>query len=91
MNPLHFPRWVIKIGILTYQKLLNPILHSIGGSCAGCRYTPSCSNYFLEAVEKHGALKGSWYGMRRICRCHPWGGSGEDPVPEKRSRNKNIY
>lgn len=46
-----------------------------------CRFTPSCSEYTLQAVEKFGLLKGSWIGLKRIARCHPWGGSGHDPVP----------
>ena len=47
-----------------------------------CRYIPTCSSYALEAVETHGAMKGSWLGARRICRCHPWGAHGYDPVPQ---------
>lgn len=46
-----------------------------------CRYTPTCSRYALEALRKHGPLKGTWLAVKRICRCHPWGGSGYDPVP----------
>ena len=46
-----------------------------------CRYDPTCSAYALEALDRHGAVKGSWMALRRILRCHPWGGSGYDPVP----------
>ncbi|HSM05427.1 MAG TPA: membrane protein insertion efficiency factor YidD [Longimicrobiales bacterium] len=51
-----------------------------------CRFTPTCSAYALEALESHGALKGSWLSVRRILRCHPWGGSGHDPVPPSHPR-----
>ncbi len=46
-----------------------------------CRYAPSCSTYAVEALERHGTLRGSWLAARRICRCNPWGGTGIDPVP----------
>ena len=47
-----------------------------------CRYIPSCSAYGLDALETHGAVRGSWLTLRRVCRCNPWGGHGYDPVPE---------
>ncbi|RYZ22483.1 MAG: membrane protein insertion efficiency factor YidD [Chitinophagaceae bacterium] len=64
------------IGLIRlYQKGLSPLL---GPSC---RYTPTCSQYGLEAFRKYGVLKGFWLTVKRIGRCHPWGGSGYDPVP----------
>ncbi|QEC53414.1 membrane protein insertion efficiency factor YidD [Anseongella ginsenosidimutans] len=61
--------------IRAYQLLLSPLL---GGSC---RFTPTCSQYGIEAIRKHGPFKGLWLTIKRIGRCHPWGGHGEDPVP----------
>ena len=49
-----------------------------------CRYTPTCSAYALEALEMHGGIKGGWLALRRIARCHPWGGSGIDNVPSRK-------
>ena len=48
---------------------------------ASCRYSPSCSEYALTAIKRHGAFKGGWLAVKRILRCHPWGGHGYDPVP----------
>jgi putative membrane protein insertion efficiency factor len=57
-----------------YQYAISPLLKP------SCRFTPSCSQYGLDAVNKYGAFKGSWMALKRIMRCHPWGGSGFDPV-----------
>src|SRR5690242_5288555 len=62
-----------------YQLLVSPVL---GPSC---RYLPSCSEYAAEAILRHGALAGSWFAVKRLARCHPWGGSGYDPVPGRRA------
>jgi hypothetical protein len=67
--------------IRLYQVTLSPLLG------ANCRYVPSCSQYMIDAIEEWGPVKGIWLGMRRISRCHPWGGHGHDPVP-KRPRRK---
>jgi hypothetical protein len=61
--------------IRAYQYLFRPMLGS------NCRFAPSCSDYALEAVQKHGAIKGGWLAMRRIARCHPYHPGGYDPVP----------
>jgi len=61
--------------VRAYQAILSPYLPN------SCRYTPTCSQYMVEAVQKYGALKGGWMGLKRIGSCHPWGGHGYDPVP----------
>ncbi|MDR2362392.1 MAG: membrane protein insertion efficiency factor YidD [Prevotellaceae bacterium] len=58
-----------------YQLCLSPLKPPT------CRFTPNCSQYALEALRKHGLIKGLWLSLRRILRCHPWGGGGYDPVP----------
>lgn len=61
-----------------YQLSISPLLG------AHCRHTPTCSHYTIEAIEEWGAIQGTWLGIKRIARCHPWGSSGYDPVPKKK-------
>lgn len=82
-------KWTICLLLRFYQRVLSPVIHFIGGPGFGCRYDPTCSEYFLQAVQKHGALKGSWLGIRRLARCHPWGGHGHDPVPDACSKDRH--
>jgi len=63
-----------------YQNLISPL------TPATCRYQPTCSHYTVEALQKHGLLKGSKLAIKRIFSCHPWGGSGYDPVPDKKNK-----
>ena len=56
--------------------------HLRAGRPSPCRFDPSCSTYALQALERHGALRGTWLAVRRVARCHPWGGHGWDPVPD---------
>jgi putative membrane protein insertion efficiency factor len=67
--------WPLRGLIRLYQVLISPLLGS------NCRFEPSCSAYAEEALREHGAFRGSWLTLRRIGRCHPWGGTGYDPVP----------
>lgn len=67
--------WLLVLPIKFYQKFISPL------TPPSCRFTPTCSQYALEALRKHGPIKGIWLAIRRILRCHPWGGSGYDPVP----------
>ena len=66
---------ILRFCVGLYRLALKPILPG------NCRYTPSCSEYALEALARHGAVYGGWLALCRICRCHPWGGFGYDPVP----------
>jgi putative membrane protein insertion efficiency factor len=80
--------WSFVIGVLTlairaYQLTITPAQVFLFGPAGGCRFTPTCSKYAMEAVRAHGAIAGVWLAARRICRCHPGGGCAHDPVPEK--------
>ncbi len=74
---------VLTLTIRAYQLVLSPAQNFLFGATSGCRFTPTCSQFALEAVREHGAVAGGWLAARRICRCHPWGGCGHDPVPKQ--------
>ena len=80
---------LVRFFIRAYQYTFSPLLSLIGGPGSGCRFTPTCSAYFLEAVETHGIVRGSWLGLKRLAWCQPWGGAGHDPVP-KATRNREF-
>lgn len=67
--------WLLCLPIRFYRRCISPL------TPPSCRFTPTCSEYALQAIMKHGPLKGLWLAARRLLRCHPWGGSGYDPVP----------
>ena len=68
-------KYPVLLAIRLYQKALSPYLPS------ACRYSPTCSVYSHQAVQRYGVVKGGWIGLRRLARCHPMGGKGFDPVP----------
>jgi putative membrane protein insertion efficiency factor len=70
---------VLRATVRAYQLFVSPLLPP------SCRFLPSCSEYAVEAIERHGALRGVGLALRRLARCNPWGGSGYDPVPEPRT------
>ncbi len=76
-------RWLLVGLIRIYQLVISPLLGQ------RCRYYPSCSAYALEAIQVHGALRGSWLGARRLARCHPWTDGGYDPVPPARKTTQD--
>lgn len=71
----HIIVWLLILPIRFYQIAISPL------TPAACRFTPTCSQYAIEALRRHGPFKGLWLAVKRILRCHPWGGSGYDPVP----------
>lgn len=68
-------RRILTGAIRVYQRALSPLTPGV------CRYHPTCSEYARRALERHGVVRGGWLALRRILRCHPWGGRGYDPVP----------
>ena len=79
---MNFAQQLLILAIRAYQRVISPVLSALGRPLGlGCRFTPSCSEYALEAVQRRGAWRGAGLAARRLCRCQPWGGCGHDPVP----------
>jgi len=89
---LNLAQHVLICAVRLYRWTLSPAKGFFFGPACGCRFEPSCSAYALRAVREHGALAGSWLALKRLARCHPWGGCGPDPVPAKPAgcRNRSI-
>jgi uncharacterized protein len=84
MNPA---QWFLVGLVRVYQWTLSPLKTAVFGPAGRCRFHPSCSAYAVDAVRRHGAWRGLWLAARRLLRCHPWGDSGPDPVPEAGARD----
>lgn len=69
--------------IRAYQVGISPMKNALFGVPVTCRFQPTCSTYAMEAIDRHGVVCGGAMAVRRLCRCHPWGGFGTDPVPER--------
>ena len=91
MNPLQH---ILIFAVRAYRLTVSPAQTYLFGAGSGCRFTPTCSQYALDALHEHGALTGTVLAAKRICRCHPWGGCGHDPVPKSEKRKAesgNIF
>ena len=75
---------VFQFGLRLYKRLISPMLPH------ACRFVPTCSEYALEAVERHGALRGSWLAVGRLLRCHPFAHAGFDPVPQESRSSRHV-
>ena len=75
---------ILLLSLRVYRSVISPVFVAIFAPMGlGCRFTPTCSEYALDAVRTHGATRGTALAVGRLCRCHPWGGCGHDPVPAK--------
>lgn len=78
-----FFKKLLILPIRFYQVAISPL---IGPSC---RFTPTCSHYMIQAIQEWGPIKGTWLGIKRIAKCHPWGPHGHDPIPKKKSTTES--
>ena len=83
-NKLNWAQHILIFFVRLYQWIVSPAKAVLFGPLGHCRFEPSCSQYAVKALRVHGALNGSALAIWRLCRCHPWGGCGADPVPAKK-------
>jgi uncharacterized protein len=88
LNPA---RHILVSAIHAYRWTISPAQIFFFGSTSGCRFTPTCSQYAIEAIQSAGVMTGSMLAAKRICRCHPWGGSGHDPAPGLKAFQKHTH
>ena len=81
---------VLTLAIRVYQLTISPAQIFLFGAGSGCRFTPTCSQYAMDAIHTRGAVAGGWLATRRICRCHPWGQGGHDLVPEAEVGSEKV-
>jgi putative membrane protein insertion efficiency factor len=81
---------ILVFGVRVYQRAISPALAALVGPYGRCRFEPSCSQYAVEAIQVHGVFKGVGLAAWRICRCAPWGGCGDDPVPPKEFKIESL-
>ena len=81
---------VLTLAIRVYQLTISPAQVFLFGPGSGCRFMPTCSQYAMDAIREHGALAGGWLAVKRICRCHPWGCCGHNPVSKAEVGSKKA-
>ena len=81
---------ILIFAIRVYRLTISPAQAFLFGPTGGCRFTPTCSQYAMDAIREHGALAGVWLAMKRTCRCHPWGGCGHDPAPTVEVKSEKV-
>lgn len=89
MIHVNLAQHILVLIVRVYRLTLSPAKTFVFGETGRCRYTPSCSGYAMEAVKTHGAFAGGWLALKRIGRCHPWGGCGHDPVPPRQAKESS--
>ena len=87
---MNWGRNILIFLVRVYQRLLSPLKAAVFGPAGRCRFTPTCSHYAVEALRVHGVVKGGAMAAWRICRCNPWGGCGDDPVPPKKFKVRSL-